>query len=61
MAAPIKAGTADRYRREVEGLSRLETSLSFDADLSDEERGQLIASARTLKEQLTGIVKARVA
>lgn len=59
MAAPVKPGTAERYWREVEGLSRLETALLRDTELTDEVRQRLTQSTVALKEQLAEVAKTR--
>ena len=64
MAAPVKPGTAARYWREVEGLSRLEIALLRDPELSDEERGPLVAAIVDLKAKLVsvaGVLEGRAA
>jgi hypothetical protein len=55
MAAPVKPGTSERYWREVEGLSRLEIALLRDPDLTDEERGPVVAAVISLKTMLVGV------
>lgn len=59
MAAPTKAGTAERYWREVEGLSRLEMALLRDQELPPEEHARLAETVALLKSQLVEIVKTR--
>ena len=59
MPAPIKAGTAERYWREVEGLSRLTIAFLRDPDLTSEERQRLTQSAETLKGQLVEALNSR--
>ena len=55
MAAPVKPGTPARYWREVEGLSRLEIALLRDPELTDEERGPLVAAIDDLKDKLVKV------
>lgn len=61
MPAPVKPGNPERYWREVDGLSQLDTALLRDPDLSDEERGPLLAALRSLKELLVVVAQSRAA
>jgi hypothetical protein len=60
MPAPVKPGNPERYWREVDGLSRLDTALLRDPDLSDEERGPLLAALNAFKDKLVEVARSRV-
>ncbi len=59
MPPPVKPGTAARYWREVDALSRLEVALNRDMDLSEEERSRLVTSVIGLKALLTELARSR--
>lgn len=59
MPPPVKAGTAERYWREVDGLSRLEVALRRDDEIPTEDSDQLIAQVVALKESLAKLAKSR--
>ena len=55
MAAPVQPGTADRFWREVEALSRLDVTLRRTEGLPEDERQSIAASAEVLKNKLTAL------
>jgi len=57
----VKNPTAERYWREVEGLSRLAIAFEKDDVLSEEERQEALAAANALKDKLVNLAKARAA
>ena len=61
MPPRVKNPTAERYWREVEGLSRLAIAFEKDDVLSEEERQEALAAANALKDKLVNLAKARAA
>ena len=59
MPAPVKAGTAERYWREVDGLQRLEVALLRDEALEPSDRDSTIHLVQSLKGRLVDIAQGR--